>query len=348
MIKNILKRILIVFLVIIILVLVINLPINQLKHNETEQDYSNWMSETLSTEQKIIDIAMLGAHDAFSNEINLFSQLDPYESNDLMRGITGLLTKGFILRQSITQVSDVTTLLNSGVRYFDIRLTYEESQWWTKHNYLSGDFEEIAMQLKTFLEDHPGEFLILDFQHIHGLNYTKASDYQLFTKMLEDTELLDFAYDSPDLSTLTYGMLTNEQTEAGVLITSKFEDSSGKVLPYQDSVRSNWADTDSFSGLMEFLIDEAAYVKTNALDDRLVVMQAVLTMQMNAGGIYRALMDWSLINRAKDFNDYLINREEFYALLDDLPIIMVDYANTNRYTFNDDIMEIIMDFNENS
>ena len=62
----------------IILVLVINLPIINFNDTVSENDYSNWMSETVSDDKLVKDIAMLGAHDTFSNEIIVFSKIDPY------------------------------------------------------------------------------------------------------------------------------------------------------------------------------------------------------------------------------------------------------------------------------
>lgn len=344
--RRILKISLIVFLSLIGLVLAVNLPLTHFGHRQSDFDYSAWMSETLENEQLITDVAMLGAHDAFSQEIDLFSRLDPYETNGIMQGVTGFLIKGFIVKQSKTQVSDVETLLKSGVRYFDIRLTREEELWYTKHNYLSSDFAPIAEAMVSFLDEHPGEFLILDFQHIDGVDYNDAEDYATFYGMLDDVGLLEFAHEATDLSTLTYGELTEQGAKAKVLITAKFEGASCKVLWYQDAVRSAWADDDDFDAVISFLENEAVLARANK--SQLRIMQAVTTMQMSGGGIMNALVSWSLLERAKQFNHYLLETADLEALLVDLPIVMVDYANTNAFDFNDDIMEIIMDFNRNA
>ncbi len=344
--KRILKVLLVIFVVLISFVLIINIPIITLSNKTNKVDYSNWMSENLENEQRLVDTSMLGAHDAFSNEINIFSKLDPYESNGIMQGFTGLLVKGFIMRQSLTQVNDAEALLSSGVRYLDVRLTYDEEIWFTKHNYLSGEFEVIANQIVDFLENNPGEFLIIDFQHVSGVSYEESDDYDTFYDMLGLFGLLDYAYMVNDLENLTYGDLTNNGTEAKVIIISKFDASDGKVLNYNSSIRSNWADSDDFEYIIDFIQEEAGVVETESISNSFRVMQAVSTMQMSGPGISKALTAWSLIERAKDFNAYLLEYEGFEELLEFLPIVMVDYSDTNYKEFNENIMQIIIDFNQ--
>lgn len=347
--KRLLKRIgkilLIFVLILLLFVLVINIPIISLSNKVSNTEYNNWMSESLSSDSLVKDIAMLGAHDAFSSEINIFSDLDPYETNSILQGATGVLVKGFMVKQSVTQICNATTLLNQGVRYLDIRLSYYDDTWFTKHNYISEDFESIADNITDFLEENPGEFLILDFQHVDGVDYESLLDYSLFTEMLDEYGLIDYAYTVNDLSALTYGELTNNGTEAKVIIISKFIDSNTKVLEYDSSIRSNWADSDDFDYVYDFLVEDAESSTEDI--DKFRVMQAVTTMELSGSGIVNALSSWSLINRAKQFNNYLINKEGFDDLIDKLPIIMVDYANCNSENFNDNIMEIIIDFNEN-
>ncbi len=348
LIKRILKILLTILIIIISLIVIVNIPILTLSNKTGETDYSSWMSETLEDDQLIVDVAMLGAHDAFSNEISITSRLDPYETNSLMSGFVGTLLKGFIFRQSKTQMSDAEKLLRSGVRYLDIRLTYENDNWYTKHNYISGEFLPILDQINEFLSENPGEFLILDFQHINGLDYDSLEDYQTFYDMLMDSGILNYVYEDAILENLTYGELTDDGANSKVIIIAKFEASEGLILPYDISIRSEWADSDDFDHILDFLENESEAIQTEDLTDRLRVMQAVSTMQMSPSGILKSFGTWSLVNRAKKFNDYLLQYENLEGLMENLPIIMVDYSDTSYHDFNDEIMEIIMDFNQNS
>lgn len=343
--KKILKILKWVLIVLIAFIVVINIPVLSIRTTVSDTDYSNWMSNSLVNDKRAIDITMLGAHDAFSSEINYFSPLDEYSSSDIMQGTLGALLKGFILRQSVTQTASPTELLQSGVRYFDVRLSYTDGVWETKHNYVSSDFEDVALEMTTFLTENKGEFLILDFQHIHGIDYSSDEDYQLFYEMLEEYGIINYSYDSlvKPLSEITYGDLTNDNTVSRVIIIDKFESENKSTFLYSSTVQSNWADNDDFEETISFLVEEANAIKS--LDypiNKFVVMQGVTTMQMDLNGILASFNTWSLIKRAELFNNHLFNAIEFNEMIDSMPIIMVDYANSNDEGFNDAIMELVI------
>lgn len=365
-IRRIIKRIILaIVLVISILLVTINIPLNFYRQIETDSDYSDWMFETLSPEKRIIDIGMLGAHDAFTYQIRYGSELDLSTAAAIQTGVPGAIIRGFSVKQSKTQVSNVTTLLERGVRYFDIRLTYNTTHdmWMTAHTYFSTPFDDILEDINTFLEDHPGEFLILDIQHVNGILYDENDDFTDIKALFEDSGVLSYAYleGIKPLEQITYGDITNNLTKSGVIILSKFEETDNAFWSYGDSIRSAWANTDSEDALYTFLTDEAmtialgaaktgnqiaGYEGVNALNG-FRVMQGVLTMQMNGEGIIEALTSWSLLSKARQLNPLLIAHEDFLSWMTAMPIIMVDYSDSNYKDFNDAVMEIIIDYNEN-
>ena len=154
------------------------------------------MSENLGNEERIIDISMLGAHDVFSYDINLFSKVDELSASSIMKGSIGTVIKGFSYKQSKTQVSDISTLLNNGIRYLDVRLTYseEDQTWYTVHNYYSSVVVDAVKDVVTFLKDNPGEFLIIDLQHIYGVDYDKTDDLNRIYDLLDQTGIFEYAY----------------------------------------------------------------------------------------------------------------------------------------------------------
>ncbi len=344
LIKKIVKRSLIALL---FFILIINIPITSLNHTETTNDYNNWMKDNLSSDTLLIETKMLGAHDAFSSEIN-YASVPDVSADSIMTGLPGALLKGYLIKQSITQKTDSEGLLKNGVRYFDVRLTYNDGDWVTKHNFVSGDFTLIASNLVNYLETYQGEFLILDFQHIDGLDYSSETDYQIFLTMLDDVGLLEYEYvnNTKLLGEITYGDITNNATTSKVIIIDKFTKTDKETYLYESTIRSSWANTDSFTETMTFLNEESSYVaSTSDLDNSFKVMQAVLTTQMDPQGIVDSLVSWSLIARADEFNNYLITTDDFNNLLETLPIVMVDYANCNTDDFVDNIMTIIIDAN---
>ena len=349
---KIMKRFLLLLGVIIISFVVgINIPVVSVNHKSSTNDYSNWMSETLDSEMLIVDVKLLGAHDAFSSEIDIFSKVDVLSAPGIMTSDIGVLIKGFSVRQSITQIASPNELLSNGIRYFDVRLTYDSEEWMTKHNYISSDFNDIALEITTFLDANQGEFLVLDFQHIHGVDYSSDDDYDLFMNMLVDTGLYNYSYlssikDLKDItySDITYSDITNDGIESRVIIIDKFEKSEKETFNYETSIRSSWANSDNFDDVISFLENERELVSNDPDIEGFVVMQAVTTMDMSITGIANSFMTWSLIERSEKFNLYLIEYNQFNQLLETLPIIMVDYANSSP--FIDDVMNIIIEANE--
>ncbi|AIO19232.1 hypothetical protein KQ51_01355 [Candidatus Izimaplasma bacterium HR1] len=332
---------------ILILLVILNLPIISINHNVSSNDYSNWMKESIKDNEKVTEIHMLGAHDAFSNEINIFSKPDLY-ADSIVKGFTGTLLKGFLVRQSITQTADVDELLNGGVRYFDVRLSYDNEEWYTKHNFISSEFEKIANSITSYLDENNGEILILDFQHVDGIDYESNEDYQLFIDMLDIYGLLEHSYynSNDSLSNTTYRDVTSNRTKTKIIIVDKFTPELKVTYNYETTIRSTWANNDDFEAVVDLLKAESIEIESNPeLNQYLRVMQAVTTMQMDGKGILNGIKTWSLIERAENFNSYLISHDDFNEIFEELPIIMVDYSNSNNADFLDLIMDEIISLN---
>lgn len=345
------KRIILFFILTIFMLLsIVNAPWFFVSSKTTTTDYSNWMSETIDSETKIIDIAMLGAHDAFSHDIDIFSPVDNNSADGLMQGFVGSLIKGFSIRQSKTQVVGTKELLQSGVRYLDMRLSFHESesQYYTVHNYFSTPLEEILSELKTFLEDNPGEFIVLDMQHVYGVDYDSEEDFLEVFGYFEEAMILDYVY--PDnlkpLFTVSYDDITDSKSKGGLIILSKFTEDNEYFWDYEQHVRSNWANEDDYDKIITFLDLEAeSIILDSTFQDNFRIMQAVATMEMSGSGIVNSFETWSLLGRAREFNEYLLEYDNLDMLLMAMPIIMTDFT-TDSNTI-EGFMELIIESNTN-
>lgn len=366
--RSILRRILTALLLLIAVPLVaLNLTMNFFIPKTTAQDYSDWMLETLDGSRRVIDVAMLGAHDAMTSDISFFSKVDPLSADSIQTGFTGALIKGFSVKQSKTQRSTTADLLLHGVRYFDVRLTYEETEgaWYTSHSYFSRPFSEDLAAIETFLAAHPGEFVLIDIQHVYGVAYDDAEGYTGIHDLFDASGLFDRAVRDDAgmaLAYLTYDDITANRTRGGVLLFSKFTTDDPYVWDYGASIRSAWPNTDAADAAFTFLAAEADLIESgdaltgnqisgyDGVDSRqgIRVMQAVLTMQMNGSGILNAIGSWSLLAKARNFNAALIGRTEFLTWLATMPVVMVDYADSNYRFFNDELMEFIVSYNQST
>jgi len=347
-----LKRLVLFFVLVLFMILsIINAPWFFVSSKTTDTDYSGWMSDTLEESQKIIDVKMLGAHDAFSYEIDIFSLVDSSSADGIMQGFVGNLIKGFSIRQSKTQVVGAKDLLKSGVRYFDLRLSIkpDEDNLYTVHNYFSTEFKQVLTEINDFLEENPGEFIIIDLQHAYGMEYDDQNSFSRIEELFEEYGILDYAYSNKNqnLEDIKYGDITNNKSSSGVIIFSKFITDSEFFWDYNEHIRTEWANEDEFTKIVDFLIYEKNMIDSGSdLQNKVRVMQAVATMEMSVTGIVRSFETWSLLSRARAFNQYLLEHESFEGLIESMPIVMIDYSSD--YKVIDQFMQIIIDKNQDS
>lgn len=353
-----------VVLVLLGLIIALNLPIYP-GLAISQADYSDWMVQHVPEDKRVIDIAMLGAHDALASSISFTSDVDKASASSIQQGVVGSLIKGFSVRQSKTQVSNLTELLQKGVRYLDVRLSFHpnEQEWYSTHNYFSRPFNQDLAELGDFIADHPGEVIILDLQHIYGIDYANAQAelYQIL-ELFRQVSLQDFLVETTvPLTDLTYGEITQDKTQAAILLLSKIETDDPRVFSYGESIRSAWPNSDDEAVVFDFLDQEAIIINqgeaktgnqiTNyeGMDarDGFRIMQAVLTMQMNPKGIGSAITHWSLLTRAESFNQELINQPEFRDWLKAMPIVMVDFSDSSEGDFYQRMMDLIIEENKN-
>ncbi|MFA7076076.1 MAG: phosphatidylinositol-specific phospholipase C domain-containing protein [Candidatus Izemoplasmatales bacterium] len=342
------KFVLFFFLIIFSILSIINIPWMFVSKQTSSTDYSNWMSENITSDKKIVDIAMIGAHDAFSYQIDIFSQVDEKSAESVMTGFVGKFIKGFSIRQSKTQTVNVEEQLKSGVRYFDMRLSYneDEKEYYTVHNYFSTPLKSVLRMIEKFLSANPGEFIILDIQHVYGVDYNSQEDFIEVYNYFEEEKLTDYAYPNniKSLSSVSYADVTDDKNQGGIMVFSKFSQTNEYFWGYDAHIRSSWANEDEFDKIIDFLESEKTDIILNmTYRDRLVVMQAVATMEMSTAGIFRSFGNWSLLGRAREFNQYLLNYEGIDLLLDVMPIMMVDYASDKETV--DQMMELIIEHN---
>lgn len=317
----------------------------------SKTDYSNVLRDgVVDGSSRIVDIAMLGAHDAFSDKITTNSPIDPAEPEDsLLRNQTlGKVADGVFVRLSRAQKSNAETLLKAGVRYFDVRISYYENEWYTKHGLISDKLSRYLSDIITFLSDNPGEFIIFDIQHVHfgdTVGFSELFDY-LQTYQISNVAITDFInYDPLSLQPrdLTYDIVTDTGAKAGLVILAKTPASAS--LPYHYNrgngdtqvinIRSLWHNTADTDTLIEGIQTEYEYLSDTVIyEDIFRVNQAQKTGVLSGDDLWDTVFGWSLLDMANNSNAALIAHEDFLDWLTKMPILMVDYADSTKGDFN--------------
>lgn len=325
---------------------------------ESNGAFSNVMSEGISLQSnpRIVELAMLGAHDAFSSDINLFSKLDPAEddgalvANPVLRTFFG----GLFVRLARTQTQGTARLLERGVRYFDVRVSYDEGRWVTKHGLISNTLETYVIPLIQFLNDHPGECIIFDMQHVYLGDQTWESLFDhLESIQVEHRSLFDFVHVRSDIdaiATMTYEDVTAGRTDGGAILLARTSPSTSDFRHYDRSdgahtIRSVWHETSNLDRLMERIEAEHQTLRSMVPLDYFVVNQAQRTGVFASDEAMSTLFGWSLLSMAAVGNAALLQQENFNAWFETMPILMVDFSTSGHQNFNVLANEAIIAYN---
>lgn len=321
-------------------------PIALSNPNNANATYNNVLKRAYQANENfgnipITKIAVLGSHDALSYNINYTSAPNSSENTLSNNDILRLLAKGAIVRYSKAQKHDIYTQLNSGVRYIDARITNIKGEYFTSHGLVSFKLYYYLRQILRFLEENPGEFVYFHIVHY----YAGTSNMDELCKFIENTRyngknLFDYVnYDAKKLksqSQLTYNMMTQNGTKAGVLFLSE-----SKYFDL-DNIISYWHNITNSDKMKEAV---ERYYDTLDDCDCLRVNQAQTTP--NANDVGGTLIGWSLLNMAKKHNANMLKSPNFDKWLDKMPIYSCDYSTSNYNNFNTRVNEIILEHNIN-
>jgi len=133
-----------------------------------------WMSK-LSPQAKQLPLSHLsipGSHDSCTSSL-VPGSIPGVDQPKIIRDLAARfprLAKFFLSKWSFTQHCDVLTQLNIGIRYMDIRCVANQQDGEIRviHCLIGDTIQQILLQVKQFIEQNPGEVVILDFQHLYS------------------------------------------------------------------------------------------------------------------------------------------------------------------------------------
>jgi hypothetical protein len=316
-------------------------------------DYGNIISQNLKPSVPIVHTALFGAHDAFSSKITKDSDIDPNSANKLLgnKALKFLLGDLFV-RLAKAQKSDAYELAMRGIRYFDARITYANNAWYTMHSFLSQQVSEVLTDLLRFLEEHPGEFIVFDAQHLYPQPLT-MQDFLAFAHSVKRNgkSILDYVHYNSHvvpISKLTYkDVVPSPATDAGVLLIFDTTDYNPLYYTQTEAVLENvWADADTYKDLLASIRHTYAHISEQDMAG-IRINQGQMTVVMSFTGIFRLLKNHSLLEMAQKSNPQLIAEEDFKNWFTKMPVLWVDNADDNTNGFNDYVIGFINQYNRN-
>ena len=129
----------------------------------------NWMSYFQN--KSIHELVIPGSHDSLAYD---FKILGPNESG--MPRIANLFIKLWAKCQSKT----IYEQLLMGIRYFDIRITKYNGEYYTIHSLIAIPVNQILHDILLFIDTFPTEKIILDFNHLYIDDVKEFEEYLKF------------------------------------------------------------------------------------------------------------------------------------------------------------------------
>lgn len=154
---------------------------------ELTKDLEYWMTNLPDELRKIsiIYLAIPGSHNSFTNTIDSSSEISP-DAEEILQflKIFGRITQAIMAPWARCQHYNATLQLNTGIRYFDLRLSTRENdeKLYFVHSQFADTIIPILTEIRDFLDTHPHEVVILDCQHFYG--FSSETHNQLIDIML--------------------------------------------------------------------------------------------------------------------------------------------------------------------
>lgn len=323
---------------------------------------------------RIIDIAMLGAHDANTASLEPGNPIDDNPKSDVFEQLYPV-SAGFQYRMSVTQTVSPHELLMQGVRFVHFKYTYYDNDWYASHSIIGRKFEEDVKDVLRFLADHRGEVVVLllqstwfgEDQSLHTFHDWLAGvtldgkniyDYVHYDKVnVFDSEFAEEG--RVRMRDLRYNAVTESGTSAGVVLLDRREWDIPQAETEKSAHSDYFFDVDSTLAhqwhsrmgedvLTEEIDDYVFEVRAQSLYRwklRVNQTQASLSVE-SVGDVLRDIGAWSLVKFAEDYNLSLLENEDFDEWLRVLPVFQVDFANSDKGDFNRRVNEKIRARNE--
>jgi len=149
------------------MICVLLLSLVVLIHSASSQSYevspASWMHDMRSVigSQPLTNITLLGTHDSFA--YNLSS--------------TGSFADALTIAFGTSQIMNAYEQASAGVRYFDLRCGYDASSqaWRAYHGNYGTSVEVIIQQLRSFINSHPSEIIVIEASHFTFQSATARS-----------------------------------------------------------------------------------------------------------------------------------------------------------------------------
>ena len=326
---------------------------------------------------RLVDLAILGAHDAHSEGLDPKSPVDYYDRGQIV-GKVAPITRGLQYRFAKTQAVGIDVQLRQGARMLHIKYTDFEGEWYATHTLLSKKVEIYILQVLEYLASpeaqgeivilllHPiyfGDDVTLDTFH-HWLAGVKYNDKNIYDYVRYGTTNTfdEEGKEGVRIGDLRYNTLTDNGTKAGVVLFDRREEKlwsedmegtatdeyMGKFFDMDANATHKWHSRMGYKTMTKLIGEQADLIAdSDEWDNKLRMNQA--QPAFSVGGVsdlFIELFSWNLKNAAIRYNAKIIDHEDFDKWLSIMPVFQVDFVNSDYGDFNNKVNAKIIAYNQ--
>ena len=222
-----------------------------------------------------------GSHDSFTQSMNACSDFGP-DCPTYIKDICKLFrptVKNIVYKWSVTQCLSFKQQLQAGIRYFDLRVATGKDgteNAYFSHGLLCSKVEPFLREVASFLEEHPKEVVLLDFNHFYKMNDTAHQQLYNLVLIIFGKKICPYIQTMEDRLQLTLNSLWEKEQQIIVFYQCDFAKSCPELWP-APSIRAPWGNTCDVTKLMSFLEDSYNYRHKGPMADIFYVCQGILT-----------------------------------------------------------------------
>ena len=194
-----------------------------------------------------------------------------------MCDVLGTIAKKYVYKWSITQSLDITAQLQAGIRYFDLRIAAKKgsNECFCVHGLYGANIDDILKDISRFLDKHPKEVVLLDFNHFYEMDQFKHK--QLMSHILEvlGYKMCPFL----DVDSLTLNTLWENNLQVIVFYHVDIVEENAQFWP-GSQIPSPWPNTMKADDMVKSLDKSLTEVRPT-MDNAFFVFQGVLTPSTN-------------------------------------------------------------------
>jgi 1-phosphatidylinositol phosphodiesterase len=266
------------------------------------RDLSNWMA-LIDANTSLADLTLPGTHNSAAYDLSThFNENDP-QYNYIQEATFGIdlpnkLIAKFACRFALTQSLSISEQLRSGIRYFDLRVDYDEetSTFRAFHLLFGLPIQEILKEIRDFIRTNPSEILVIEMRELLSPSVTAEKKQELAQTILE-------AFGSNLFPVTSVLPTIGEMQAAGTTVIVAVQDgeinaSSEMIWPTSGKIRDTFANTVDVEKMDEY--NQERLVEFNAESDQFLFNKLSWILTPDTDYLKDSLLHGSIYSLAKD------------------------------------------------